>query len=137
MIKYLNMRWLLLTASILLLTACGDGSNTGEVVGTVSVDGKPAERGSVSFAPLSGEGSTSGAEIRDGKFSAEVALGKNKVEIRVPKVVGKQRLYDTPDSPLQELMEEVLPAKYNDQTELEIDVNQGKNEKNWELSTKG
>ncbi len=136
MIRVLNLRWLHLSACILLLTACGTESNMGDVTGTVSVDGQPAERGSVSFAPLSGAGSTSGAEISNGKYSAKVSLGKNKVEIRVPKVVGKQRLYDTPDSPVQELLEEVLPAKYNDQTVLELDVKRGKNEKNWELTEK-
>jgi hypothetical protein len=36
---------------------------------------------------------------RSGKFSSEVPIGESKVEIRVPKVVGKKKLYDTPDSP--------------------------------------
>lgn len=108
----------------------------GEVSGQVLVDGKPAERGSVAFAPVNGDGPTAGAEIQAGRYTAMVALGKNKVEIRVPKVVGSQKLYDTPDSPVQDILEEILPAKYNDQTELEIDVERGKNSKDWEVSTK-
>ena len=118
------------------LTGCGDSVPMGEVSGQVTVDGKPANRGSVAFTPVDGAGPSAGAEIHDGKYSAMVFLGKNKVEIRVPKVVGKQKLYDTPDSPVQDLLEEVLPAKYNDQTELEIDVQKGKNPKDWEVSAK-
>ncbi len=53
-----------------------------------------------------------------------------------PKAVGKKKLYDTPESPTQEVFEEVLPQKYNEATELRIDVQKGKNEKNWELSSK-
>ncbi len=120
----------------LCIAGCGDQSQMGEVSGQVLIDGKPAERGSVSFTPLSGGGPTAGSEIKDGKYSAMVFLGKNKVEIRVPRVLGKQKLYDTPDSPVQDILEESLPAKFNDQTALEIDVQKGKNPKNWEVSVK-
>ena len=118
------------------LAGCGDQASMGEVSGQVIVDGKPAERGSVAFTPVNGDGPTAGAEITGGRYTAMVSLGKNKVEIRVPKVVGKQKLYDTPDSPEQDILEEILPAKYNDQTELEIDVQRGQNSKDWEVSSK-
>jgi hypothetical protein len=65
-----------------------------------------------------------------------VPIGNSKIEIRVPKVVGKKKLYDTPDSPVQDLMAETLPEKYNEKTELTFEVKPGTNEKNWELSTK-
>ena len=59
-----------------------------------------------------------------------------KVEIRVPKIVGKKKLYNTSDSPVQDVMDETLSDKYNNATELKFDVVAGqRNEKAWELST--
>jgi hypothetical protein len=108
----------------------------GTVSGTVTVDGKLAEKGSISFIPVDGMTPTAGGVIAAGKYQSEAPIGESKVEIRIPKVVGKQKLYDTPDSPVQDIMEEVLPAKFNEATELRFTASKGKNEKNWELSTK-
>ncbi|HEV3387298.1 MAG TPA: hypothetical protein VG097_20940 [Gemmata sp.] len=107
------------------------------VSGTVSVDGKPIEKGSISFLPVDGVGVTIGGSIEGGKYTlSRVPFGPAKVEIRVPKVTGKKKLYDTPDSPTRDTLSEVLPNKYNVATELRFNVQPGKNEKNWDLSTK-
>ena len=106
------------------------------VSGMVTVDGKAPEQGSISFIPLNGSTPTTGAVITQGKYESQAPIGESKVEIRVPKVVGKKKLYDTPDSPEQEIMQELLPAKYNETSELRFTGVKGKNEKNWELSTK-
>ena len=119
----------------LAVTGCGK-SNVGLVSGTITVDGSPAKSGSIAFFPVDRKSRTAGGEIRDGQYSAEVPLGKFTVEIRVPKVVGEKKLYDTPDSPLQKILAESLPAKYNDQTELTLDVAPGENQKDFELSTR-
>jgi len=121
-----------LAALLTALVGCAN-DNMADVSGTVSVDGAPAERGSITFIPTDGKSPTAGAEIKDGKYAARVPLGAAKVQIRVPKVVDKKKLYNTPDSPVQEVLAEVLPAKYNDKTELTLDVKSGSNEKNWEL----
>lgn len=110
--------------------------NMADVTGTVTVDGKSPEKGSIAFIPADGKSQTAGAEIQNGKYSARVPIGNSKVEIRVAKVIGRKKLYDTPDSPVQDVMEEVLPKKYNEETELTFEVKPGTNEKNWELSTK-
>ncbi len=129
-----SIGWFALVVPIALFCAgCGPEPNTGEVTGTVSVEGKPTDKGSISFIPVNGQGPTEGAEIIGGKYKSKASLGECKVEIRVPKIVGKKKLYDTPDSPVQDVMEEALPAKYNESSELRIDVKKGKNEKNWEL----
>ena len=115
---------------------CGPESNVAKISGKVSVDGKPAEKGSISFAPVSGIGPTTGTEIKDGTYTAEAAIGECKVEVRVPKVVGKKKLYDTPDSPEQEIMDEVLPARFNEATELRAEIKKGVNAKDFDLKTK-
>jgi hypothetical protein len=117
-------------------TGCGDGAKLGDVTGTVTIDGAPVEKGSISFFPVDGQGPATGGEIMAGKYESQAPLGNCKVEIRVPKVVGQKKLYDTADSPVQNILEEVLPPKYNETTELRLEVNAGKNDKNWELTTK-
>src|SRR5262245_27388147 len=104
--------------------------------GTVNIDGQPVAKGSISFIPADGQGPTTGAEIIAGKYASTAPRGESKVEIRVPKVVGQKKLYDTPNSPVQDILAEVLPAKYNEQTELRIECKPGRNEKSWELKSK-
>jgi hypothetical protein len=123
-------------ALLSLITGCGPESNVGLISGTVSIDGKLPDKGSISFIPVSGKGPTAGTEIKDGKFTSQAAIGECKVEVRVSKVVGKKKLYDTPDSPVQDMMEEILPAKFNEATELRIEIKKGTNTKDWDLKTK-
>lgn len=123
-----------LLVAILLSLGCTD-PNEAVVSGTVTVDGEPAEMGSITFIPADGLTSTAGGAITDGKYRAVVPPGSKKVQIRVSKIVGQTKLYDTPDSPMQPVYREVLPPKYNDQTELVLDVKPGQNEENYDLST--
>lgn len=123
-------------AAVVALTGCGGNPNRGNVAGTVTVDGQPAESGAISFAPVDGKSPTTGGPIEAGRYAVEVPFGTSKVAIRVPKVVGQRKLYDTPDSPVQPIMEERLPAKYNDATELTIDVKPGDNPHDFDLKTK-
>ena len=123
----------LLLATI-LIAGCGK-SHLGVVTGTISVDGTPAKSGSIAFFPTNRKSSTAGSEVVDGRYTAKVALGTAKVEIRVPKVVGQKKLYDTPDSPIKQIMAESLPKKYNDETELKLDVQPGKNPQDYDLKT--
>jgi hypothetical protein len=124
-----------MVVSLLLAAGCEEPT-TGTVTGTVTVDGAPAKNGSIAFFPVNGKASTAGAEIVDGQYTAEVAFGQSKVEIRVPKVVGERKLYDAPNSPMKSVLAETLPAKYNDASELTLDVQPGENRKDFPLTTK-
>jgi hypothetical protein len=122
---------------LLLLFQLGCAKPTdGLISGMVKVDGEPAKSGSIAFFPVSGKGKTAGATIADGAYTARVPFGEAKVEIRVSKVVGQKKLYDTPDSPMKPLLAEVLPPKYNDQTTLTINVQRGENHHDFDLQTK-
>ena len=115
---------------------CQGSPELGEVAGEVKVDGKPAKTGSVALFPLDGVGVTTGGEIVDGQYRVErVPLGRSRVEIRVSKTVGKKKLYDTPDSPYKDLLAESLPPRFNDASELELDVQPGENRRDYDLST--
>lgn len=119
--------------ALLALVGCG-----GEpmVSGTVTVDGKPLPEGSITFIPVDGKAPTAGSSIKDGQYSVKAPVGPMKVSISAPKVVGKKKLYPTPDSPTMPITVQALPAKYNDKTELQLDVKPGVNQKNFDLQSK-
>ena len=119
----------------LLTPGCAEPTE-GVVSGTIVVDGVPAEMGSIAFIPVDGLSSTAGASITDGKYTAVVPLGSAKVQIRVNKKIGEKRIYNTPDSPIQPILAEVLPPKFNNETELLLDVKPGENQQDYDLTTK-
>lgn len=122
---------------VLGLSVAGCSSaDVATVTGTVMVDGEPANAGAVSFFAVDGRAPTAGAPIVDGHYTAHVRPGLCYVQVRVSRVVGEKKLYDTPESPVRQIRAEVLPAKYNDDTELQLDVKPGHNEQNYDFSTK-
>lgn len=124
-----------IAVSLISLAGCTD-SNVGFVSGTITVDGEPAKTGSISFAAEDGKTAPAGGMIEDGGYEVKLPVGVSRVEIRVPRVIGQTKIYNTEDSPIQDIMEESLPAKYNDETELSYDVPSGKSEKNFDLTSK-
>src|SRR5262245_49648092 len=106
-------------ATLFLATGCS-GTNETTVSGTITVDGTPPKKGSIAFIPLDGQSRTSGGAITDGKYESQIPIGKQRVEIRISKVVGQRKLYNTANSPTQDILEEVLPPKYNSESELQL-----------------
>jgi hypothetical protein len=124
-------------AALLGVSGCSSADATrGEVSGRVTIDGAPAAAGAIAFIPADGASPTAGGKIVDGKYSVVAPFGVAKVEIRVPRVVGQRTLYDTPDSPVQPVMEESLPKQFNDETRLTLEVKPGSIEHDFELQTK-
>ena len=118
-----------------MMAGC-DNPKEAEVAGTVTVDGAPAKDGSIAFIPVDGMSRTAGAPIADGAYQARVPIGNMQVQIRVPKVVGQRKLYATPDSPTQPILVEVLPPKFNNESELKLMVKPGMNRQDYQLETK-
>jgi hypothetical protein len=127
-----------LLGSVLFVLAAGCApSRSARVFGAVRVDGQLVEKGSIAFIPADGQGPTAGSDIKEGKYDApKVAIGLMKVEIRVPKVTGEKKLYEGPNSPTRKTFTEALPDKFHNNTVLRFEVQPGKNEKDWDLSTK-
>src|SRR5260370_38063370 len=100
----------LLTA-LALAAGCGGGS-TGEVTGTVRVDGKPPPPGSsITFFPMDGKSPTAGGLIEDGKYTVRVPVGMAKIEIRVPRPVSRPKEVKEGSGPQGDVVEESLPPK--------------------------
>jgi hypothetical protein len=118
---------------VLLLAGCNPGPAVGTVSGTVTLDGEPIKQGRISFTPVDGMGQTGGAEIVEGKYKADVPAAKMKVEINGNKVIGKRLAYEGTKGPYVDEVVELVPPKYNVNSELTLDVQRGAQEKNFEL----
>jgi hypothetical protein len=124
---------------LLLLTGvgCSGGKATsGTVNGRVTLDGQPLKQGVVRFIPLDGKSPTASAVIADGQFSTSVPLGEMRVEFSASKVVGKHKAYDAPDSPVVDDVVELIPARYNTNSQQRITVKQGSQEESFALTSK-
>jgi hypothetical protein len=122
--------------AMLGLAGCGGGPPTGDVSGTASFEGVPIAEGSITFHPLDGKGSVVGDKIVDGRYAVKKApVGPCRVQITSSKEVGKKKMYNTPNSPEMPVKIDPLPKKYNDplESELRFDVQEGSQEKNWDL----
>jgi hypothetical protein len=120
----------------IVLTGCARGPATGTVNGEVTLDGQPLTKGHVELSPIDGQGQTGGALIEGGKFTAQIPVAKMKVAIHSPKVVGKRKAYDTPESPWEEEVAEALPARYHLNSEMTLDVKPGTQAVKYELKSK-
>ena len=123
-------------AAVLLGAGCNGNSGRAKIHGKVTLDGQPVPSGSIAFIPTDGKGQTAGAMINNGAYEAEVPVGAMRVEIHYPKVVGKRKLYDTPDSPTVDRTEEQIPPNYNSQSQLTESITKKSSEINFELHSK-
>jgi hypothetical protein len=101
----------------------------------VKVDGEiPPPGSSITFIPADGKSPSAGATLQDGRYTAQVPVGLSKVEIRVPRPMKHSGKKSDGPGPGGDIIEESLPDKYNNNTELTIEVKRGRNQKDWELS---
>ena len=119
------------------LVGCGGTStDSGTVNGTVTLDGKPLKEGLVTFVSIDGKSQPASGPIIDGKFSVKVSTGEMKVMFSASKVIGKKKMYDTPDSPSVDEVKELLPDKYNAQSQYKLTVKGGVQSETYPLTMK-
>lgn len=123
---------LALSACIGMITGCGNsGPKRNSVAGTVSFKGEPVKYGSISFRSAGGGKSVGTADIKDGKFLIvpEVGLPAGDYDVAItypdPKVPAP-RGDEAPGVALP--VREMLPAKYNDKSELKATIKDGVND---------
>ncbi|MSR56416.1 MAG: hypothetical protein EXS05_01930 [Planctomycetaceae bacterium] len=131
----------LLSLSIAAMVCCGCGGGGtdlgkhGSVSGTVTFDGKPVELGQITFTPVGKEGTVTGAEIKNGKYSvsreAGPLVGQHKVSIHANRKSGAQipAIMPAPEGTMIDVMEEYIPTKYNFESTLTAEIKAGDNPK--------
>ena len=128
----------LLTAALFaMLSGCGGDPPKAQVAGTVTLNGVPIENGTIEFYPTGPTGQTAGGGIANGAYQLEASVGEMIVNIRAGKVVGKKKRYDTPDSPIDDILAETVPDQYNKLSKLKVTLKAGSNDAvNFELKSK-
>jgi hypothetical protein len=122
--RALGRYFLLLT---LALTAGCGGNASCRVSGTVKYKGEPVKAGLISFIPEGKTSSAAGAPIFNGEYEvptlAGLPAGRYKVAITSPEFKGKPN----PRGPgvTGPPAEEMIPAKYNAETELKASLKSG------------
>ena len=134
------MRWRTLALLIALLAgaslACGCARKPTTITGEVTLDGEPLQQGLITFVPVDGKTPNAAVAIKGGKYRLDAPSGPMRVQINSSRVKGKRKAYDTPDSPLIDVLEERVPARYNATTELTAEVKTGENVFDWPLKSK-
>ncbi|MCA9188274.1 MAG: hypothetical protein R3E01_26620 [Pirellulaceae bacterium] len=119
-----------LTIILMLLSICiGCGTpaaETFEVRGSVALDDKPLESGTVLLVPIS-NGATGGrADVKNGEFAISAESGPTagtyRVEITAYKSTGRTLPdNDFPDRTVEETRQ-YLPARYNVRSQLTLEI---------------
>lgn len=126
-----------------LMTGCGDRGYKGDkrypLTGKVTFDGVPVDNGIISFKSESGseKEKPAGGVISNGTYSVPegqgVIAGTYQVEIRWSRPTGKQ-FKDTNDTgAMIDEVKQVIPAKFNDVTELRAKVGTGSTKFDFDL----
>lgn len=112
-----------MVAAVLAVPAvgCQRGPAKAVITGRVTLNDEPLPQGAISFCPLDRLPSA-GAVIMDGSYRMEAFPGSYRVEISGSKVVGQKKRYDTPDSPMDDVLESIVPAEYNSASKLVQEV---------------
>ena len=101
------------------------------VRGIVTLDGEPLKEGSIMFTSPEdiADGIGSSASIKDGVYEAKVTLGEKTVKINAVVVTGTAEVEGWEDT------EELIPAKYNNETTLKASVGDNQTEFDFKLES--
>lgn len=117
---------MLLALSLLAASGCGSEA---KVSGKVTLDGQPLESGTIMFVPADGKGQPQSGEIKNGQYSVNVEPGSKIVQITSSKVVGQKPRYEnSPNSPIDDISEQIVADEYNTKSTLKANVKAGSSE---------
>lgn len=127
----------LLLAAVICQLGCSSevGPVTETVSGTVTLDGAPLEKGQIRFSPLDGLSSGGAGIIENGKYSFKTPHANMKVEIMSFQEIPGKMIEPNPGEKIP-ATRQIIPAKYNEKTELTADVKTDQTEFNFELTGK-
>jgi hypothetical protein len=113
-----------------MFVVCGCGSVDSDrlaIKGNVTLGGEPLAGGSISFVPLNADGISAAGMIVSGQFTIPHADGPSPGEFRVEILYFAEtgRMVADTDAPGQQMAEtrQVVPAKYNFESTLKVQLN--------------
>jgi len=129
-----------LTVAVLTvcLSGCGENDGRATVRGSITFADEPVERGTISLIPAEGtKGPSTGGNIEMGEYTIlenGPMPGKYKVTIEAYRNTGKMVQTEAMGKIVEvEETEQFIPAKYNTNTELLIEIDAGRNDHDFAL----
>ena len=119
---------------MIALSGCADDGMV-DIAGQVSVDGDSVAQGTISFFPVNHQGATAEAVIADGNYSVSMPKGEKKVVIRGYKKVGERFPWGK-DNPPADILKEIVPKEFNDESSLTFNATADSATANFELTAK-
>lgn len=117
--------------ALALLIGCGTENKLGRqgISGTVTLDGVPIANGTIRFEPLAENGVASGTTIAQGKYDISAARGLPPGEyvVRISSA-GETAAPEPLPGDSSKLAEELVPEKFNTNSELKVTIKKGSNE---------
>jgi hypothetical protein len=109
------------------------------VSGAVTLDGSPLDDATISFAPVTkGQQQAAWTTITAGRYaiapSEGLGIGASRVEIRALRTAGDKSAANDPTLPT--FGKEIVPAKYNSNSQLVVEIRPGENIANFDLKSK-
>jgi hypothetical protein len=106
------------------------------VSGLVSLDGQPLKDGTIHFVPLDGKVPSEAAMIEGGRFSVQLHRTRYKVEIHATKLIDTGAKLDEKGPGGGPTAVELLPQRYNVQSELALNVTGPTNDARFDLKSR-
>lgn len=119
--------------AILLLGCGGRRPNQGTITGQISLDGAPVSDGRIQFEDIAGAASSAGTKIENGAYRVVAPVASMKVRIVAYREVPGKFLEMNPGVKTP-LIEQYIPAKYNENSELTADIKAGENTLDFKLT---
>jgi hypothetical protein len=117
-----------------LSLCCGCGSKFADITGKVTLAGTPVSKGTITFLPGDGHGPTVAEKISEGQFSVRIPPGQYKVQIYGFRKLGEQHANKSdPSSPMKDILEQIIPARYNTATTLTREIKPGQRQEDFLL----
>jgi len=110
-------------------SGCGNGKVVHKVSGKVTFESKPIQQGEIRFSNA-GNADEAG-QIKDGNYTTALAEGNWKVRIFAYREKPGQIV--VPVTGTAPLMENYIPAKYNDKSELVAEITEPTEDVNFDL----
>lgn len=118
----------LIGLALLLIGGCGH-ADTQVVTGSITLDGQPLAHGQIEFTPTGAtRGPIAGATIENGRYQVPAVAQGLKTggvyRVMISSMVGSGRFIRHPEAPggKMEALKNVVPPRYNDQSELTITI---------------
>lgn len=133
---FLGFLCYLLFNSLLSWVAGCNKSDLNSVSGVVTLDGQPLKEGTIQFAPADGKAPSQAAMIQDGKFSTELRRTNYKVEMHATKFIDTGAKLDEKGPGGGPTAVELLPSRYNVQSELTLKIDGSRSDVRFDLKSK-